>query len=165
VLRDQIKQLFKLVSKLIAGPVEAEFSREVQELRNDAEAEAPATGSPVVRPHQQRLLQLAEVSPRAAVIEAWQLVEFASQELLEKRNVRLSKSDAISPLRLGRALAEVGGLSPADLTLFNELRSLRNSAVHAKGFDPSPDAATNYIELAVRLYETLRVLRTMQTDS
>jgi hypothetical protein len=103
--RDKISQLFRLLSKLKAGPVEAEFNREVQELRKEAESEVPASQLGIVRPHQQRLLQLAENSPRAAVIEAWQLVEFASQELLEKAKFRLSKSDAVSPLRLGRALS------------------------------------------------------------
>jgi hypothetical protein len=159
--RDKISQLFRLVSKLKAGPVEAEFSREVQELRKDAESGVQAALSAAALPHQQRLLKLAESSPRAAIIEAWQLVEFASQDLLERRNVRLSRSDAVSPLRLGRALSEVGGLSAADLTLFNELRSLRNAAVHAKGFDPSAEATTNYVELAVRLYETIRALNVM----
>jgi hypothetical protein len=78
VLRGEIKTLLLLLKKLKAGPVEAEFDREVRELARETETQVPsATPVPPSLPERQKLLQLAELNPRSAVIEAWHNVEFA----------------------------------------------------------------------------------------
>jgi hypothetical protein len=154
-LRRHITRLLSLVSKLRAGPVEAEFAREVQELRQEVGVEAAATRPGPLTDQQLQLFQLARVSPRAAIIEAWQLVDFAARDLINKRGLTIAAKVQESPLALGRLLAQHSLLEPVDIDLFNQLRRLRNEAIHARNFDPSEEAALNYIDLSLRLYGSI----------
>ncbi len=156
-LREHVSRLLGLVSKLRAGPIEAEFAREVQELQREVEPQAAQTSA--LADQRLRLAKLAQVSPRSAVIESWQLVEFATRDVLTKGGVEQLPSKAIeSPLALGRLLTKHGGITPEDMDLYNQLRRLRNEAVHAKRFDPGEEATLNYINLSLSLYATIRAL-------
>jgi hypothetical protein len=60
-----------------------------------------------------------------------------------------------SPLRLIESLEETGVIDARQAAVFHELRSLRNSAAHAVGFEPSPETARDYVQLAARLEQSL----------
>jgi hypothetical protein len=46
-----------------------------------------------------------------------------------------------------RALRKLGVLSDEDFVLLNELRGLRNQAVHSTDFNPSKEAVSDYLDL------------------
>jgi len=50
-----------------------------------------------------------------------------------------------------RALTKKELLNTDDITLYHELRALRNEAVHSVDFNPSQESTLNYVELASRL--------------
>lgn len=156
LLRNEIKQLLPFVKRLKAGPVEAEFEREVKELRATTESqEQLIPPPPQLSPEKQMLLQLVQVNPRSAILEAWRGVEAAAARVVSSRAIYVPEREAGSPFAVIRAVAKEGVLSGEELSLFHELRSLRNQAAHADHFSPTLDAALNFIELAGRLRAVL----------
>jgi hypothetical protein len=159
LLRKEIKNLLSLLRKLKAGPLEAEFDREVKELRAEVETELPPTPLPTPAAQErsssqrQKLVQLSQVNPRSAIIEAWLGVEFAAQRALGQ--VGQSPRPNASPISLFRDLSKSQLLDPELLALFQDLRALRNQAVHVSDFNPSQEAALNYIDLALRVQSAL----------
>ena len=152
VLRGEIKTLLSLVKKLKAGPVEAEFDREVRELARETEGQLPPpTSVPPSSAERQKLLQLAELNPRSAIIEAWHNVEFAARRVVEARDPSITARELQSSSALLRSLNRYEILSRDEVVLFNDLRALRNQAVHLPEFSPAYDAVLNYIDLALRL--------------
>jgi len=103
LLRKKLVEMLPFIRKLKAGPVEAEFEREVKELRAEARESLPPPEPKLLETQSQRLYQLAQVSPRAAVIEAWQGVEFAAHRAVLHR-AGSPIPDMSSPLRLVKAL-------------------------------------------------------------
>jgi uncharacterized protein YutE (UPF0331/DUF86 family) len=146
-----------MIKKLKAGPLEAEFEREVKELRSETEAQLPPVERAIVpEPARQKLLQLAEINPRSAIIEAWQSIEFAAHDLLNRSKTDISMKSSSSPLTVIRALTKERLLNPDEIALFHELRALRNQAIHAADFTPTQQATLDYIELASRLEAALK---------
>lgn len=158
MLRKEIKALLPLVKRLKAGPVEAEFDREVKELKATAEAQLPpVTQTQAVTTQRQKLLQLAEINPRSAVIEAWQDVEFAARRFLQSQSAPITEREPQSPVALLRGLNRYEVLTRDEVALFNDLRSLRNEAVHRSEFVPTYESVLNYIDLAARLQTVIEL--------
>jgi len=152
-LRPEISLLISFLKKVKAGPIEAEFEREVKELRTEVEADLPVPADPV-SPARQRILQLANISPRSAIIEAWQMVEFAAQSLVLP--ITSSPTEKVeTATRQWRRLQSSGRLTRSQVSMYADLRGLRNQAVHAPDFNPSYEATLNYIEAALRLSESI----------
>ena len=83
------------------------------------------------------MYSLADAHPAGAVVLAWQEVELEARKLAERMN--------IFPTRMGRSALNVfselrrEGVIEADVvTIADDLRHLRNSAVHG----PEPDIST-----------------------
>jgi hypothetical protein len=70
-----LARLIPLLQKLRYGPLELDFGRRVAELVVKAEAELPLDVQTGDGLEAARLLELAPVSPRAAVLEGWLQVE------------------------------------------------------------------------------------------
>lgn len=151
LLRDEIKQLLKLIKKLKAGPVEAEFEREVKELVATVDATESQLPPDYGSPDQQFLIKLAEVSPRSAILEAWRKVEAAIYKAIDRNAVYVAPREVNSPFAAIRALTKSGHISNEELALYHDLRTLRNQAAHKEEFAPNLDAALSYISLALKL--------------
>jgi hypothetical protein len=158
LLRKEVSALFAIVKKVKAGPVEAEFEREINELKSVADAELPAVErQTLATPSQNELAQLAQINPRAAIIEAWRRLELAARRALARVGIAMNSRDFASPLAHARNLAKSALMSQEELVLFNDLRNLRNMSVHAENFSPTLEAALSYIEVASRVQQTLRL--------
>lgn len=157
MLRKEIKALLPLVKRLKAGPVEAEFDREVKELKATVEAQLPPVVQPQAVTQRQKLLQLAEINPRSAVIEAWQGVEFAARRFLQFQSASITERELQSPVALLRSLNKYEVLTRDEVALFNDLRSLRNEAVHRSEFVPTYESVLNFIDLAARLQAVIEL--------
>ena len=103
------------------------------------------------------LRRLAVIAPLVAIIESWSAVE-ESARLLASRMQDESINDVRSPHMIERWLRDKGLLSPEAITVFSELRNLRNIAVHAQ---PSQKRLIEYtdamkaINAAIALTEVL----------
>jgi len=152
VLRTELRQLLPHVKKLKAGPVEAEFEREVKELQKEVSAQpAPVPLPEGLTAEWQMLFQLVQVNPRSAILEAWRGVEEAALRLVQSKGLYVSERDARSAFAVIRAIGSANVLSAEDFALYHDLRGLRNQAAHATDFTPTTDAALSYVGLASRL--------------
>lgn len=152
VLRTELRQLLPHVKKLKAGPVEAEFEREVKELQKEVSAQpAPVPLPEGLTAERQMLFQLVQVNPRSAILEAWRGVEEAALRLVQSKGLYVSERDARSAFAVIRAIGSANVLSAEDFALYHDLRGLRNQAAHATDFTPTTDVALSYVGLASRL--------------
>jgi hypothetical protein len=158
-LRRPLLNLVSLLHRFKYKDFEFEFARKVEA----AKAEAATVLGDAVRPetlptlHESRLVQLAEISPRAAVLEAFTSVEIEAISAAH----RLSMVKTFPPTLTFRAmkfLEDSGRMDPALIDLLRHLRALRNQAAHAPEFALTTDAAVQYIQLAQAAIEKLRAI-------
>lgn len=166
----EFKQKIPKLKSFEAGPLKAEFSEDVEAVRREAEAQFPQQQEErEVSSEEKRLIELAKVSPRASIIEAWRAVETTAAKI-----VRLKTEPSIveagtfsqsigfeshvrpkSPIALAKELSSLAILNPQQLLVFHELRILRNQAAHAEQFDMEFESANNYIQSALALRATI----------
>ena len=155
LLRDEIAKLAPFLKKFKAGPLEAEFEREVKELKEIKEATPVQVKTTEIRAadtaSKNFLVQLSELHPRSAILESWVRVEAAARAVLAATSVSVSKPGYLQAARLAEPLAQKEVLNQGQVTLFHELRHLRNQVAHAQGFEPTQESASSYIDLAVFL--------------
>jgi len=98
VLRKPLAELIPLLQRMKYRDFEMEFRRRVSEAREEAGVEDEASTEAEPTPEEARIIELAKVSPRAAVTEAWLWVEFASlgaaKSLLGPQQVGLVRCDS-----------------------------------------------------------------------
>ena len=100
--------------------------------------------------------RLSEVSPRAAIAEAWRRVEWALDDNVQRRGLKRTPSYQ----GMLRVLHSQGGVPIAAMSLFEDLRVLRNRAVHARDFEIDSEKALEFARLAERLVAALGAERT-----
>lgn len=150
LLRQEIAALAPFIRKLKAGPLEAEFEREVRELRSAVETtKSVSTIQPLS--WQVSAEQLAQVNPRSAILEAWRETELSAIREVRERQPGLTDQQVRSTREVIRLLGEAGIATAEEVTLLNQMRFLRNQAGHVESFQPTYEAAMNYIQLAAHL--------------
>jgi hypothetical protein len=159
VLRKPLANLLPTLQRLRYRDLEIEFGRQVQELSEDVKRELPAaTAAGTDRPHVARLGELAQLSPRAVVLESWLDVEEAAIEATRRRGLNLAYRELRAPILLGQALEQSGILDESKAQIYHRLRILRNAAAHASEFAFEPDSALEYADAAMRLAAYLRAV-------
>lgn len=144
ILRNPAGKLLERISKFKYRGLEAEF-REVLDDIKPIEARV-SDRTTFDRPESASIAleDLAEVSPRAVVMEAWILVEKATAKFCEANGL----PSRVSYQGLFR-LSEEKNLDIAHLqTAYQELRLLRNKAAHAPDFEIKPSTAKEYLNAA-----------------
>jgi hypothetical protein len=156
VLRKELRALLPFLRRLKAGPVEAEFERDVNQLKEmvDEPAEPVPPLSPDVLAFKEFLFQLAMLHPRSAILESWVRVEAAARAALT-RSLTTPVKPYLTAASLAQELSGIGVLSDTQVTLYHELRRLRNDTAHLVGAEPTQDSVHSYIELATGLQSHL----------
>jgi hypothetical protein len=162
MLRKEIPQLAGSIRKFKFKDVELEFDQATRAVAAEIQREVPTgyENGPEIRLKgelesevRDRLRALASVAPRAAILEAWLLVESAAAEAVQKRG--LVPSSLTSPLSgrssLFRILKTAGLLRPRQLAVYEQLRALRNEATHAPEVEFSEDAVSSYVDSALAM--------------
>lgn len=157
IFRAPLLTLLHELKRLKWKDVELEFEKEVlkakAELPQVQVSTQPATQL-IEGDSEARLLNLLEISPKAAVLEAWLQVEREALELLRRKQVALPPS--ITPLRTLELLLQHKLLDKNGQALFNAIRKLRNRAVHENETEISEKAALDYISMASEMIKSLR---------
>jgi hypothetical protein len=147
------------VRRVRAGPVEVEFDQELAEVREElqrspelAAADVPTLGGGSLP---EELARLAEVSPRAAVLEAYARIEARLIEMLYPEGLESPRGAS------GRSLAHLahrnGLISDETLSAVEGLSVLRNLAAHSPTTDTiGVDRARDYLALADAVLYALR---------
>lgn len=138
-IRDQIAQASETAKELLPEIVNVETKKAITEIN---------------------IQELAKTFPSAAVFEAWKLVEKAAKELIERKGYK-HDYNIDTPYKLIEDSLIKGHLADKQTgMLFHDLRQLRNKLAHSQGFTVSPDLASQYVELAIRLRDKLDKIAT-----
>jgi Sec-independent protein translocase protein TatA len=163
-LRELIRDLGRRLRSIKFPGGEAEFSQELAEIKEAADVanlppvEAVPTGAPLLLGVEEDISQwarLAELSPRAAISEAWRQVENAMRKAA--RRFDIPESETRSTIALIRTLGNRQALSPDTVAIVSDLKGIRNTAVHGMKAEISQSDAVEYISLARRIIATLRI--------
>lgn len=129
------------------------FSRGVQEAKEDLDESLPEPMEFVpYRAKLEKYEELASVSPRTAVVEAWIDLVSVGREVLQQRGIEPEFMDQ----RLIQQLAKVKIVSAGEIGIYHELRQLRNTAAHSEEHGITTKAAMDYAALATRLANKLK---------
>lgn len=154
LFRKQVAGLLPLLRRLRYKDFELAFEKQVEE----AQAKADREHLPQARELEDELdslVEIAFVSPRAAILEAWLKVEAAAAEAVSRHGLELRGRER-TPLQLGEALNRAEVIDRGILDVYEQLRDLRNKAVHGPEVTFSPSVVRDYISLALSLVDHLR---------
>lgn len=159
--RGPILQLIPEITKFKVSGLELEFEKQLMAARGQIiEVEGRAEGKTTVKGQAEGLVsrerRLAELSPPAAIIEAWVELEETLKGIASKFD--LSPTRRRDPLFVMNKLLELKKIDDQTLNMFLALRALRNNAVHARSSDLTTDQALQYRDLIDRLREKLSSL-------
>lgn len=148
-LKSHIGRLIPFAKKFKYGELEIEFEQQLKELKKEAEASKLEHATPT-RDNTEMLeyfRETADVSPRAAIVDAWvglELTAFNSAGLLgikkDKRPIPFS--------RLISVLESEGIIKGKDTAILKKLQQLRNEALHSPDFRITKKDAQEFAELA-----------------
>ncbi len=157
LLRRPLTQLLPLTQRFRFWEFELDFGGQVQELAARLTQTLPPSPrlSGERKQLQERLVELAQLSPRAVVLEAWLQLEKEAIDAARRRHIQLTTREMRSPLVLGHYLEQAGILDEDQQEIYNRLRNLRNTAAHASDFAIDPETALEYADLALHLAEVL----------
>lgn len=149
--KNELAALLARLKKVKAGSAEAEFERHINEVIEASGIEETAT------PVSSSIRSAATTDPRGAVLAAWLEVEKALFELFDASGLNVP---AVRPMRgilpAFKAIQKAGLLDSDYVSLFHDLRALRNDAAHNIEFNPSSDAVIRYTQLAKALTKALQ---------
>ncbi len=156
LIRRELPEIARNLRKLKIKGVELEFGEAAKAVASEAkdavppgDADVRLMGRPKVE-LAERLNSIAELAPRAAIVEAWLQVEAAAVAVIQKKSSPNLKS-LPGPMRLRDNLTKIDILNPKQLTVFENLRILRNEAVHLAEAQFTKASVANYIEAALAM--------------
>lgn len=164
IFKPHFLNIARAISTLKYKGIEVDFDKDLKKAENEAKAlELPPPESARYlsefeinyRPYD-RIQRIAEVSPRAAVIEAWRLVELSLNDIIKAKGIDVDPRSSLD--RVVNRLINDGIISPRVKGLYRELKSIRNIAAHSRDFEVEPREAERYIDLALSLANELQLL-------
>lgn len=157
ILRRPILNLIPFLQRFKFKELELEFDKKVHELVTEAKLTLPEDINKFAdEPSAQKLAGLAEISPRASILESWLELENAALDAIKKNDIHITNQELRSPLSLGNALEKAGVIDGNKLSIFHKLRNLRNAATHAYDFALDPMSAIEFSRLALSLAKSIR---------
>ena len=170
IFRSQLTDLLKRITKGKFAGGEFEFSESAQGQLADAKVDLQTNDAPDDSSEDENELDVAyrllEISPRAAIIEAWRIItERAQIKIMDEIEDSSESSDFTDsgdllgrhfpPARMTEYFRKYRILSADEIELFDELRHLRNQAKHVEDFDIGDKKSKEYLILAELLMEHL----------
>lgn len=164
IFKKHISAIATRVSSLRYKDLEIKVRKDLEKAESEAEALQlpPPDGLKPINEKDVRLspydgiLKIAEVSPRAAVIEAWRIVEQSTIDAAKANGIEIDPRSPVS--RVADKLIRAGILKPNAKGFYQELNSIRNLAAHSRDFGILTREAERYIDLALSLAYELQTL-------
>ncbi|WP_038882348.1 hypothetical protein [Vibrio jasicida] len=152
LFRKEVKSLMGRLTALKHGETEISFTRGLEKAEQKAleisQSQDPVHESTAEELSQkEQLYRLAEISPRAAIVEAWTLIEIAAVKNDLTTGTAIKRTN---PKLILEHLENTGNFSPNSIEVINSLRQLRNRATHLPDFAISQDEAERYLDLALK---------------
>lgn len=152
--RNELPAIAQLIRKIRYGDLEVEFGESAKVVKDKSASVLPApapnarlSGGPL-QEQRERLAFLSELAPRSAILEAWLQIEAAAVDLIKKQGVDSFRT-LPGPTRLRDHLQKLRILTPEQVSIFEDLRKLRNEAVHSIDAAFDIDAVSDYVDSAL----------------
>lgn len=163
LFRMPLLTLLHKLPRLSYRDLSAEFQKPIQDLVYKAErAELPELPplhqKTELSLSESRLFQLAEISPRSAVYEVCREMEGVAHEVADRFRQDQNEEKSARPIRVGDQLFLAGALDQPKFEIFNRVRELRDTALHAKDIDLYYLEIFQYIQITLRLARYLKAL-------
>ena len=155
-LRNDLPTIAKYVKKLKYKDLEMEFGESLRAVKKETNYAIPDVPENIAISGQTQdqikdnLNSIAELAPRSAILEAWLQVEAAAVDLVRKKGISNFKSSP-GPMRLRDYLIKGEVLDSRQIAIFEQLRELRNKAVHVADAEFTVESVANYISAALQM--------------
>ena len=171
IFRESIKKVEERVKEFVPGTPGVDIPL----IRGDdapppSSVPPPTRDAPLPANFGQNLDALAEIVPRAAMLEAWRELELALERIAifegysigasiegERHSGPPGTGRHLSPPLFVRFLFDKKLIDKATLTVFEELRLLRNQASHVPQFQPSVADAKEYVRASLALVNRIEM--------
>ncbi|HCX22602.1 MAG: hypothetical protein CMB80_25635 [Flammeovirgaceae bacterium] len=151
LLRKQIIHLAPFIKKIKISELELEMDSELAKIHKEAVDEFDQTAID----WRVNLMNIANSSPSAAILEAWKTIESKSEKLILKSNPQMDLDTPTRYKLMQTTLIDQELIESKKAKIFDDLRQLRNRVAHAEGFAVSKEQALSYISVAIALAEYL----------
>jgi hypothetical protein len=152
VFRGSVRDLVKRLSAITVGGVRGELREGLDKVEGEIRSLPGPKRDGADLSALDRLLRIAEISPRAAVLEAWRDVEVGTKHVTEAYGLADPKRSAIAGSKAIHDLVSRGLLPRNVQSVYQQLRRLRSRAAHAPDSVVTPEEAVRYIEAANDFY-------------
>lgn len=156
LFKGELRSLLHRMSQLKYKDVEAKFEiglAEAEAKVSSIEQSSPSLSSrPEITSKLESLRRIADVSPRAAIMEAWVLVEDAAGKSGFVQGAAIPR---VNPHLFVEELVRREKLPKGSDSLLDQMRKLRNQAAHLPDFSLNQDEADRYLQLAARMSELI----------
>lgn len=156
LFKGEFRSLLHRMSQFKYKDVEATFEKGLVEAEAKISSIGPLSPSLPLRPEVmsklESLRRIADVSPRAAILEAWVLVEDAAGRSGFIQGAAIPR---VNPRLFVEELVRLEKLPKGSNSLLDQMRKLRNQAAHLPDFSLNQDEADRYLQLAARMSELI----------
>jgi hypothetical protein len=167
IFRKEFRQLLKRLTTFSYKEATAEFKHDLDEVEGEikslpksqpqqAELESMPKKKPESLEDSNRLIRISEISPRAAVMEAWREVEIGTKQVTDAYGI--PTTGQVAGIKAINELTKRGLLSETFLSIYERLRRLRSRAAHAPDFVVEEEQARRFIEAANQFHEAFQAL-------
>lgn len=161
IFRREFRSVVRRLTALKYKDFQADFGQDLLEVEKQlkamaAEAQGQTEEDAESLSRYERLMRITEMSPRAAIMEAWRDIEVTTKQVTDAYGI--SVGGHIAGIRAIRDLVRKGVLPDSVGSVYERMRKLRARAAHAADFAIDPEEAVRYIETAHDFYTTLQFL-------
>jgi hypothetical protein len=154
LFKGEITKLLGRITHVKYGDSEIEFREGVKKTSQQAKETLPEDSSEN-EARSNRLYELAKVSPRGAIIDAWlgveeKLREYATRSAIEQHSSTIDLIRAVDWHSM-----ELGTIGKGVIRMLYKLQSLRDEAVHLTDSSIDTSTAIDYVNLAERVQNRL----------
>jgi hypothetical protein len=158
MFKTELKKIFTRLINLKYKDLELKFGQELENVEQkilEIKAKSPKEISKTSEEEIEyeniftRLIKISEISPRAAITAAWFELENAVVTVARKNKIEVKRPTNITSLV--RQLKNLNYIDEHFLSVFEDLRRLRNEAAHAPDFALTQNEAEKYILNTLRL--------------
>lgn len=158
ILREPLIKLLPYLEELKYKDFALKFGKGVSEIKENIKTEItllPET--PKLLEEENALLRVAEISPRAAVMESWVKLQDILLDISLELGQIDNKENYKNHSRIGHALLDANIFTQNDFKAFHQLRELRNKAAHVPDFALNINDTKEYVKLAMQLANTATI--------
>jgi len=153
IFKGSLRELLKRLESIGTKYGTLNFQESLDQAKEEADkAKLPEFSEDLAKDEMAYYEELVRVSPGAVILEAWLQIETAVEKII--RRPPEGRPRSFGPE--AKVLLEIAGLEKEEISIFYDLRAIRNRVVHQEDARVSEAQAIEYVQLALRLASKIR---------